>query len=104
MMPAGLVSGVAAVDRLRGKGSVAVVVASDVVGILAALPDAIELGDDGLAAPVTVVQASLVKGLEFDHVVLVEPNALSLRVLYVAMTRAVTSLTIVGDLPAELVA
>jgi DNA helicase IV len=102
VMPAGLSSIVAAVDRLRGKGSVAVVVASDVGPVLAALPDAVELGDDGLAAAVTVVQASLVKGLEFDHVVLVDPTALSLRVLYVAMTRAVTSLTIVGDLPAEL--
>ena len=102
VVPSGIPSIVAAVDRLRGKGSVAVVVPTDVASVLAAVPDSVELGDDGLAAPVTVALASLVKGLEFDHVVLVEPRSLSLRVLYVAMTRAVTSLTIVGDLPEEL--
>jgi superfamily I DNA/RNA helicase len=60
------------------------------------------LGDDGLLAPVTLVEAGAVKGLEFDHVILLEPSSLPLRVLYVAMTRAVTSLTVVGPLPAEL--
>ena len=102
VVPGGVREVVAAVDRLRGKGSTAVVVPGSPAAVLAALPDAVELGDDGLSAPVTVVRAALVKGLEFDHVVLLDPTALSLRVLYVAMTRAVTSLTIVGDLPAEL--
>jgi DNA helicase IV len=88
-----------AVDRLRGKGSVAVVV-PDV--LTEDIPDAVPLGDEGLSAPVTVVRAAEVKGLEFDHVVLVDPDALPLRVLYVAMTRAVTSLTVVGQLPTEL--
>jgi len=60
------------------------------------------LGDEGLSAAVTLAAAADVKGLEFDHVVLLEPAALSLRVLYVAMTRAVTSLTVVGPLPPEL--
>jgi DNA helicase IV len=60
-----------------------------------------------------VVPASLAKGLEFDHVVLVEPAALvaaepdrvtGLRRLYVCLTRAVTSLVVLhGEpLPAEL--
>jgi DNA helicase IV len=54
-----------------------------------------------------VVPASLAKGLEFDHVVLVEPSAIvtaepdevtGLRRLYVCLTRAVTSLVVLhGD-------
>jgi hypothetical protein len=58
-----------------------------------------------------VVPASLVKGLEFDHVVVVEPAAIAaaerrgLRRLYVVLTRAVSALTIVHaqPLPPELV-
>ncbi|HEX4977355.1 MAG TPA: AAA family ATPase [Nocardioides sp.] len=60
-----------------------------------------------------VVPASLAKGLEFDHVVLLEPAGLvdaeadrvtGLRRLYVCLTRAVTSLTVLHarDLPSEL--
>jgi DNA helicase IV len=60
-----------------------------------------------------VVPASLAKGLEFDHVVLVEPAGIvagepdrmtGLRRLYVCLTRAVTSLAIVhvDALPEEL--
>jgi hypothetical protein len=60
-----------------------------------------------------LVPASLAKGLEFDHVVLLEPAALvaaepdritGLRRLYVCLTRAVTSLVIAHaqPLPAEL--
>ncbi len=62
------------------------------------------LGEEGdLDARVDVVPASLAKGLEFDHVVLVEPAAIAaaepdelvgLRRLYVCLTRAVTSLAI----------
>jgi DNA helicase IV len=89
-----------ALDRLRGRGSIAVVVPA-ITPALSALGLSV-LGDDGLLAPVTLVEASAVKGLEFDHVILLEPSSLPLRVLYVAMTRAVTSLTIVGALPPEL--
>ena len=60
-----------------------------------------------------LVPASLAKGLEFDHVVLLEPAAIvaaepdrvtGLRRLYVCLTRAVTSLVIAHaePLPAEL--
>lgn len=60
-----------------------------------------------------LVPASLSKGLEFDHVVLVEPAVIvadeadritGLRRLYVCLTRAVTSLVVVHheELPAEL--
>jgi DNA helicase IV len=104
--PGGLEQVVAAVRRLQGKGSTAVVVPTDPTGALVALAaagvDAVALGDEGLSAPVTVVPAAVVKGLEFDHVVLLDPADLPLRVLYVAMTRAVTSLTVVGELPARL--
>ncbi len=60
-----------------------------------------------------VVPASLAKGLEFDHVLLVEPAGIvageadrvtGLRRLYVCLTRAVTSLVVLHslDLPEEL--
>lgn len=71
--------------------------------------DPIERGD-----PVDVVPASLAKGLEFDHVVLADPEGIvatqpdrrtGLRLLYVCLTRAVTSLVLLYDtaLPPELV-
>ena len=58
----------------------------------------------------TIVPVTLAKGLEFDHVVLVEPGliatgeAYGLRRLYVALTRAVSRLTVFHSqpLPAEL--
>jgi DNA helicase IV len=62
---------------------------------------------------VEVVDATLAKGLEFDHVLLLEPSRLvadepdratGLRRLYVCLTRAVTSLTVLHfePLPPEL--
>ncbi|TCO48660.1 DNA helicase IV [Kribbella antiqua] len=69
------------------------------------------LGDeDDAEAHLDVVPASLAKGLEFDHVVLVEPAGIvageadertGLRRLYVCLTRAVTSLAVLHseDLP-----
>jgi hypothetical protein len=77
------------------------------------------LGDEPSELPVEfevqldVVPASLAKGLEFDHVVLLEPAAVvageadrvtGLRRLYVCLTRAVTSLAVLHseDLPGEL--
>lgn len=69
------------------------------------------LGDeDDVDAHLDVVPASLAKGLEFDHVVLVEPASIvsgeadertGLRRLYVCLTRAVTSLVVLHseDLP-----
>ncbi len=58
----------------------------------------------------TIVPVTMAKGLEFDHVVLVEPGriatgeAYGLRRLYVALTRAVSRLTVFHSqpLPAEL--
>ncbi len=64
----------------------------------------------GPTGAVSLVPAELVKGLEFDAVVLLEPADLAdagptgLRLLYVALTRAVTHLDVlhVRDLPAPL--
>ena len=44
------------------------------------------------------------KGLEFDHVVVVEPALVDLRELYVALTRPTRTLVVVHarDLPSEL--
>ncbi|MBA3278012.1 MAG: ATP-binding domain-containing protein, partial [Geodermatophilaceae bacterium] len=73
-------------------------------------PDGLGDGTDVEPSRVTVLPASLAKGLEYDHVVLVEPAAIvlaegrGLHRLYVALTRAVTSLTVVHAqaLPAQL--
>lgn len=106
----------AAVQARSGAGSVAVVAAdrallAGVGAALAARGVAAEpLGESGPAGQVALVPSELVKGLEFDSVVLLEPAAIAvsgpygLRALYVALTRAVTSLLVLhaGDLPPEL--
>jgi DNA helicase IV len=69
--------------------------------------------EDDVEARVEVVAAGLAKGLEFDHVLLLEPAAVvagehdrltGLRRLYVCLTRAVTSLVVLHaePLPEEL--
>jgi DNA helicase IV len=107
------------VRELAGtEGSTGVVCADaaveEVVGLLAAAGlDVATLSDDGSApGRVSVVPAGLVKGLEFDHVVVVDPSAIvaaeprGLHRLYVVLTRAVSSLVVLhrGDLPELLAA
>ena len=66
--------------------------------------------DHGMAARVTLVPVTLCKGLEFDHVLVVEPAHIFTELprganwLYVALTRAVTTLTVVyvDELPEAL--
>jgi DNA helicase IV len=67
-----------------------------------------DLSRDETPGRLAVVPATKVKGLEFDHVVVVEPAAiaaaeprpdLGLRRLYVVLTRAVSTLTVVHALP-----
>jgi DNA helicase IV len=105
---------------LERPGSVAVICAdaqlTEVAAALAAAGLAFEvLGATESPAPpsaprLTIVPVTLAKGLEFDHVVLVEPGriatgeAYGLRRLYVALTRAVSRLTVFHSqpLPAEL--
>ena len=59
----------------------------------------------GMTESITLVAAPSVKGLEFDAVVVVEPDAIAgsdvrgLRLLYVAMTRPIRHLSIVHALP-----
>ncbi len=69
-------------------------------GIEAATADDVEA-----AARVTVVPASIVKGLEYDHVVVVEPAQIvaaeprGLHRLYVVLTRAVSRLAVIHSAP-----
>ncbi|MDQ1027392.1 DNA helicase IV [Streptomyces umbrinus] len=93
---------------LSYEGSVGVITAdSDVVRVREALGGAgIEAaGVDQLGARVTVLAAGLAKGLEYDHVVAVEPAAIAegetrgLHRLYVVLTRAVSRLDVVHARP-----
>jgi hypothetical protein len=77
----------------------------------AGAPDIPDISDMSRSAGrLTLVPVTLAKGLEFDHVVLVEPANIAtgetygLRRLYVALTRAVSRLTVfhAEPLPAEL--
>jgi hypothetical protein len=100
-------------ELAQREGSTGVVCAdvsvAEVVGVLAAAGlEVAALTDDGSAPTrLSVVPATLVKGLEFDHVVVVEPAAIvaaeprGLHRLYVVLTRAVSSLVVLhrGELP-----
>ncbi len=105
-----------AVDAaLRAEGTVGVIVADAAVpGVQTALAGAgvtFELlGEQaqGFESRVDLVPATLAKGLEFDHVVLLDPEDIvrgepdrttGLRRLYVCLTRAVSSLVVVHGTP-----
>jgi DNA helicase IV len=92
---------------LERPGSVAVICADAQLAEVAAALAAAGLAFAVLGAAesadgnrLTIVPVTLAKGLEFDHVVLVEPSriaageAYGLRRLYVALTRAVSRLTV----------
>ncbi len=111
---ADVLASVAEVVRLllADEGSVGVIAADASVPALrdafaAAGVPAVVLGADSdvLDARVELVPATLAKGLEFDHVVVIEPADIvaaetrGLRRLYVALTRAVSSLTVVHATP-----
>jgi DNA helicase IV len=93
-------------------GSVAVIAADPQVRVLAGALDAagMEHGAPGSDARLTLVPVTMAKGLEFDHVIVVEPariagaEARGLQRLYVALTRAVSRLTVLyaEPLPAPL--
>jgi hypothetical protein len=101
-----LVDGAAGAARgaLESGGTVAVIAPLDLHdAITAALADRGAVADtpDALDAPVGVLVPTDAKGLEFDHVVVVEPSRLvradraGLRLLYVTLTRATRTLTVV---------
>ncbi|ORT58806.1 AAA family ATPase [Streptomyces sp. CB03238] len=104
---------------LRHEGSIGLIAADARIPVLAeALREAglpwLSPGEETTAASrLTLVPASLAKGLEYDYVVLDEPAAIvdgepdertGLRRLYVALTRAVSGLTVLhaAPLPAQL--
>ncbi|MFD8809988.1 HelD family protein [Streptomyces sp. NPDC059627] len=95
-------------EALAHEGSVGVVAAdAQVTAVREALTAAgiDPAGPDELGARVAVVPASVVKGLEYDHVVAVEPAAVAegeergLHRLYVVLTRAVSRLDVVHARP-----
>ncbi|WP_232838976.1 HelD family protein [Streptomyces triticisoli] len=101
-------------ESLRHEGSVALIAADPRVPALAEALTAAGLpylspGEETTArARLTLVPASLAKGLEYDYVVLDEPRAVvdaepdertGLRRLYVSLTRAVSGLTITHTAP-----
>ncbi|MFJ5777545.1 HelD family protein [Streptomyces sp. NPDC093094] len=106
-------------DALRQEGSIGLIAADARVPALAGALEEAGIGhlDPGEETTpdvrLTLVPASLAKGLEYDYVVLDEPQAVvdgepdertGLRRLYVALTRAVSGLTVVhgAPLPAQL--
>ncbi|MEU6776370.1 AAA family ATPase [Streptomyces sp. NPDC046759] len=95
-------------EALAREGSVGVVAAdADVDAVRGALTAAglDPAGPDTLGTRVTLVPATLAKGLEYDHVVVVEPAAVAeaeergAHRLYVVLTRAVSRLDIVHARP-----
>jgi hypothetical protein len=99
---------VAACRRARAQpGSVAVIAADPQVPELGRALDQAGLayGAPGTDATLTLVPVTLAKGLEYDHVIVVEPariasaEARGLQRLYVALTRAVSRLTVVYSEP-----
>jgi DNA helicase IV len=95
-----------------GEGSVAVIAPLELVpeirGLLERSLVAVDASTvEELAPAVRVLDAREAKGLEFDHVVLAEPAAIvgevegvqGLRHLYVALTRATKTLTVVHTQP-----
>ncbi|MFE2216805.1 HelD family protein [Streptomyces canus] len=95
-------------ESLAHEGSVGVVAAdADVERVRQALDAAgiVSAGPDELGARVSVVPAGVVKGLEYDHVVVVEPATIAeaeergLHRLYVVLTRAVSRLVVVHGRP-----
>ncbi|MEU6788463.1 ATP-binding domain-containing protein [Nonomuraea angiospora] len=100
----GLEKGVveAAREAMAFEGSIGVIAAdADVEAITSALWDeGMDVGER-----LTVLPASLAKGLEYDHVILAEPAAVAeaerrgLNRLYVALTRAVSRLDVVHARP-----
>jgi DNA helicase IV len=109
---AGLLDALAQVcaAALAQPGSIAVITAdneaADVATALAAagLPHAV-LDGEAEATQLTVVPVGLAKGLEFDHVIVLEPASIAaaeargLQRLYVALTRAVSRLTVLHARP-----
>jgi DNA helicase IV len=92
---------------LKEEGSIGVIAADDTIAVLRNA-----LHQDGIATiqpdgdgRVAIVPASMAKGLEYDHVIVVEPAAIveaeprGLNRLYVVLTRAVSRLDVLHQRP-----
>ena len=99
---------VAACRQARARpGSVGVIAADPQVPALGRALEAagLDYGLPGTDSALTLVPVTLAKGLEYDHVVVVEPariadaEARGLQRLYVALTRAVSRLTVLYSEP-----
>ncbi|WP_409237865.1 HelD family protein [Streptomyces sp. PA5.6] len=95
-------------DALAREGSIGVIAADHDVERLRTALDAAGIGSAGpdeLGARVTLLPASIAKGLEYDHVVVAEPAAVAeaeargLHRLYVVLTRAVSRLDVLHSRP-----
>ncbi|MGW6529762.1 HelD family protein [Streptomyces venezuelae] len=95
-------------EALGREGSIGVIAADHAVERLRTALDAAGIGSAGpdeLGARVTVLPASVAKGLEYDHVVAAEPadiaeaEARGLHRLYVVLTRAVSRLDVLHSRP-----
>ena len=91
-------------------GSAAVIAANDQLTALARMLAKAgithqTIDGDGPGARLTLVPVTLAKGLEFDHVIVAEPARIAtahsrgLHQLYVALTRAVSRLTVLHTQP-----
>jgi hypothetical protein len=101
----------AAREGVGRRGTTAVIAPADMHdALVVALADVGAVADraEAIDAPVAVLGPFEAKGLEFDHVVLLEPAAIvaaepdevtGLRRLYVCLTRAVTSLVVLHGQP-----
>lgn len=109
-LAAGMVAAVSQMVAELGRGSVAVVAADDRCDEISRALDVAGIahgraGISGLEHDLTVVPVSVVKGLELDGVVLVEPAEIvatgrhGLRSLYVALTRSTRRLSVVHRRP-----
>jgi DNA helicase IV len=100
----------ACAEALTRPGSIAVIAAdaqtAEIAAMLgeAGLPHAVLDGEAG-DSQLVIVPVSIAKGLEFDHVIVVEPSRIAaaeargLQRLYVALTRAVSKLTVLHTEP-----
>jgi DNA helicase IV len=100
----------ACADALGQPGSAALIAADEQVNALGRVLARAgvshqTLGSEGPGARLTLVPVGLAKGLEFDHVIVAEPAVITaghsrgLHQLYVALTRAVSRLTVLHAQP-----
>ncbi|GAA1014445.1 DNA helicase [Acrocarpospora pleiomorpha] len=95
-------------QTLTREGSIGVITPDSLtteISTTLTLPHAILTPDTPTDHRVLLIPATLAKGLEYDHVILVDPTTITtaepqgLSRLYVALTRAVTTLTILHTTP-----